>query len=270
MENYRPVSILPPLSKLLERIPLEQISVYLDKFLSDQQCGFRKGYSMQHCFLNIFEKQKNSVDKDKSFGALLTDLSIAFDCLDHELLTAKLSTYGFTLPALRLTYDYLSNRRQRTKINDNYSSWSEILFGVPQWSILDPRIFSIFLADLFFGVKIQILQVMQTIVRPFTVENNIDNVIVSLEQVSDALFNWFKNNRLKYNVDKYHVLISTNKPGGILKLETTIDNSECKKLLAVKIDVNLNFNDLISEMYKKASRKIFAFARVTPFMGLSK
>ena len=56
MENYRPVSILPPLSKLLERIPLQQISVYLDKFLSDQQCGFRKGYSMQHCFLNIFEK----------------------------------------------------------------------------------------------------------------------------------------------------------------------------------------------------------------------
>ena len=56
---------------------------------------------------------------------------------------------------------------------------------------------------------------------PFIVENDIDNVVVSLEQVSDALFNWFKNNRLKYNVDKYHVLISTNKPGGILKLETT-------------------------------------------------
>ena len=124
--------------------------------------------------------------------------------------------------------------------------------------------------DLFFGVKIQILKVMQTIVRPFTVEYNIDNVIVSLEKVSGALFNWLKNNRLKYNVDKYHVLISTNKPGGILKLETTIDNSKCKKLLAVKIDANLNFNDLISDMYKKASRKISAFARVTPFMGLSK
>ena len=111
---------------------------------------------------------------------------------------------------------------------------------------------------------------MQTIVRPFTVENNIDNVIVSLEQVSDALFNWFKNNRLKYNVDKYHVLISTNKPGGILKLETTIDNSECKKLLAVKIDVNLNFNDHISGLCEKTSRKASVLARVTPFMGLSK
>ena len=59
-ENYRPVSILPALSKILERIPFEQMSVYFDKFLSDQQCGFRKGYSAQDCLLNILEKWKNS------------------------------------------------------------------------------------------------------------------------------------------------------------------------------------------------------------------
>ena len=118
-ENYRLVSILPTLSKILERILFEQISVYFDKFLSDQQCGFRKGYSTQHCLLNLLEKWKNSVDKGKVFGALLTDLSKAFDCLDHELLTAKLNAYGFTLPALRLIHDYLSNRKQRTKSDDN-------------------------------------------------------------------------------------------------------------------------------------------------------
>ena len=108
------------------------MSVYFDKFLSDQQCGFRKGYSTQYCLLNLLEKWKNSVDKGKSFGALLTDLSKAFDCLDHELLTVKLNAYGFTLPALQLIHDYLSNRKQKAKINDNYSSWSEILFGVPK------------------------------------------------------------------------------------------------------------------------------------------
>ena len=122
-ENYRPVSILPTLSKIFEKILFEQMSVFFGKFLSSQQCGFRKGYSTQHCLLNLLEKWNNCVDKGKVFGALLTDLSKAFDCLDHELLIAKLNAYGFNLPALRLIHDYLSNRKQRTKIDDNYSSW---------------------------------------------------------------------------------------------------------------------------------------------------
>ena len=71
-------------------------------------------------------------DNSKMFGALLTDLSKAFDCLDHELLIAKLNAYGFSLTALKLVHNYLSNRKQRTKINSMYSSLLETLFGVPQ------------------------------------------------------------------------------------------------------------------------------------------
>ena len=100
--------------------------------------------------MNLLEKWRNSVDKGKSFGALLTDLSKAFDCLDHELLTAKLNSYGFTLPVLRLIHDCLSNGKQRTMIDDKYSSWSKALFCVPQGSIPGPLPFNSFLVDLFF------------------------------------------------------------------------------------------------------------------------
>ena len=82
---------------------------------------------MQQCLFVFIEKGKSAVDKGKSFGALLTNLSKAFDCLPYELLIVKLHAYGFSLSALRLMYSYLSNRKQRKKINESYSSWEEIL-----------------------------------------------------------------------------------------------------------------------------------------------
>ena len=122
----------------------------MESFLSKYQCGFRKGYSTQRCLLLMLEKWKHVVDNGKIFGILLTDLSKAFDCLFHELPLAKLQAYGFSISALRLIYSYLANRKQRTKTNMSYSSSEEILFDVPQGSILGPLLFKIFLCDFFF------------------------------------------------------------------------------------------------------------------------
>ena len=88
-ENYRPVSILPIISKIFEKILSKQLYIYFENILSKFQCGFRKGFSTQHCLLLMIEKWKEAVDKDQSFGALLTDLSKAFDCLSHDLLIAN-------------------------------------------------------------------------------------------------------------------------------------------------------------------------------------
>ena len=83
----------------------------MDNFLSKHQCAFRKGYNTQYWLLKMLEKWKLPVDKGKSFGALLTDLSKAFDCLLHDLLLAKLHAYGFSFSALKLIHSYLKSRK---------------------------------------------------------------------------------------------------------------------------------------------------------------
>ena len=121
------------------------IPAYFDEIFSKYQYGFRNGYSTQQCILALLEKCKTAVDKGKVFGVLLTDLLKAFDCLNHELLIMKPNAYGFPLPALKLVYDYLSDRKQRTRVNNSYSTWLEISFRVPQGSILGPLLFNIYI-----------------------------------------------------------------------------------------------------------------------------
>ena len=152
-DNYRPVSILLNLLKVFERCIYNQIVQFFDKILSKHQCSFRKGHSTQFSLIVLLKKWKDSAHQGHVFGNLLTDLSKAFDCLPHNLLIAKLNTYGFDNNAVRFVYDYLTSRKQRTKISDVYSSWKEILSGVPQGSMLRPLLSNIDICNLFFIIK---------------------------------------------------------------------------------------------------------------------
>ena len=99
----------------------DQIYIYIDKYLSPYLCGFRRGFSTQHCLTVMLERWKKAMDKGNLAGALLTDLSKAFDCINHELLIAKLEAYGFDHASLTYIYSSLSGRKQRTKINGSFS-----------------------------------------------------------------------------------------------------------------------------------------------------
>ena len=117
-ENYRPVTCLPAGSKVFERILHKQISSYIAFYLTPYLCRYRKRYCAQYAIITLLEEWKTALDEKGYGGGILMDLSKAFDTLNHELLIV----YGFSHDSRRLLYSYLSNRWQRTKINNTFSS----------------------------------------------------------------------------------------------------------------------------------------------------
>ncbi len=147
-KNYRPASVLSTFSKILEWVIKSQIVPYMDSYLSKFVSAYRKNDSAQHVLLRLIEEWRQNMDQNKLVGAVLMDLSKAFDCIPHDLLIAKLDAYGFSENALIYIYSYLKGRKQAVKIGNVISELLEILSGIPQGSILGPILFNIFINDL--------------------------------------------------------------------------------------------------------------------------
>ena len=210
------------------------------------------------------------MDDGLSSGIVLTDLSKAFDSISHDLLIAKLNAYGFSNQSLNIITNYLSDRKQRTKINDTFSTWRDIVYGVPQGSILGPLLFNIYMNDLFlFSSEFNIANYADDC-SPYTFSGSIDDVINKLESHSHTLIKWYENNYLKPNPDKWHLILS--KPGDEMKImigNQCISNSSCEKMLGINFDNKLTFNSHINKICRKAGQKLHALARISGFMSIN-
>ena len=218
----------------------------------------------------MIEKFRESIDKGHQFGALLTDLSKAFDCIDHKLLIAKLYSDGISISSINLLSSYLSNRKQRIKINDCFSLRHEIEYGVPQGSILGPLLFNIDLIVLFFICEKDDNASYADDTTPYTRARDTPTVISELQSTSEKFFNWFEKNHLKANPEKYHLLLSPKssmetKIGGV-----SVKSGEMETLLGVSIKSELNFENHISSICSKVSKKLNALGRIAEYITLEK
>jgi hypothetical protein len=268
--NYRPVSILPCISKVFEGVIADQLTNFFNSVFSPFLAAFRRGYSCNSVLLKLVEDWRLALDNHLHVGAVLMDLSKAFDCLPHNLLLAKLKAYGLSESSLNYLKSYLTGRKQRVKISQSFSQWDNTLKGVPQGSILGPLLFNVFINDIFYALKECDLYNYADDNTLSYAHKEISSVITTLESESEVAIDWFSSNLMLANPDKFQAIIlgpnSGNEPHTFNFGETQVQSEESVKLLGVDLDNKLNFHSHVSNLCLKTARQINALKRLARFL----
>ena len=229
-----------------------EIIDFIENSLSPFIFGFRKGHSTEQCFVVMLEAWKRALDDKGYAGAILTDLSKAFDFLKHDLLIAKLDAYGFNQDALKFIRSYLKERKKRTKVGSAFSTWLGVTRGFPQGSILGP--FNFFLNEIFYFINDICIANYADDNTPYATNKDITISLKTLERETNIVLDWFTINEMKPNADKCHLLVAILKDITSVKLgNEEITNDQSVELLGVKIDKNLNFPEHVTKLWKKGS-----------------
>jgi hypothetical protein len=271
VNNYRPISVLSPLSKIFESLIAKRISHYFESnnLLYKAQFGFRKGLSCELALNSFLDKTRLALE-NKNYGlSSFLDLSKAFDTINHKLLIIKLKFYNFDSPALELLSNYLTNRTMIVIVNGNNSKSEKLTIGVPQGSILGPLLFIIYLNDLCALNLFSIIILYADDITLFCHGKDIYSVRDRLKSDIESINNWLKHNQLILNWDKTKIMpfnYSNRDHTGPLAKPTNIyiniDKHDIEfvdefKLLGVTIDNRLTFESHIDNIISKVNSKSF-------------
>ena len=272
-ENYLPVCILQLLSKFFEKLIYKQLSNYIESSLSFILCGFRKAHNTQHVLIKLLHSWQKELDQKGYVGTILIDLSKAHDCIPHYLLIAKLGYYEIDKIGLSGILDYLSRRKQRTKIGSSYSYWYDIIRSVPEGSILGPLFFNMFINDLFFFTTLSEICNIANGNTLCSSNKELELVFRNLESDLNNVLAWSNINSLKANPEKFQFMVLGTKeadPFVLCKGKNKIESSTEVTLLGLKIDKQLKFKSHIEELCRKATYKLNALRRIKKYLTLEK
>ena len=275
-ENYRPISILPAISKIMERIMYDQIYQYLsdNSLLSEHQFGFRKFHSTASALLDSTNSWYVNMDRKKFNLVVLLDLKKAFDTIDHGILLSKLELYGITGSALSMIRSYLSDRNKKCQLGDLMSTERRVTCGIPQGSILGPLFFLVYINDLPECLN-------QATPRLFADDTNLTVAGESIQEIelnmnSDlaCINEWLLANKLSLNVTKTEFILigSAHKLNNLVtQPDLKINHKKIKQVcnatvLGVELDDKLSWNRHIDKVAKKVTSGIGAIRKIRDFV----
>ncbi len=274
--NCRPISILPVLSKILERIVFDQILIYFtsNRIDSIYQHAYKRGHSTATALSQMTEEWLSHMDNRKIIGAVLIDFSTAFDLIDHKVLLAKLCAYGFKLNTMGWVKSYLYSRMQCIYFNGNFSSSRYLECGIPQGSCLGPLLFSIFTNGLPLVLNRATMTMYADDSTVHAAADSYSELNGLLQKELDSVSVWVEHNRLALNITKTiciafssNSILRRNHHLSLYIKNTALEQVRKVKLFGLTIDEKLSWSTHIDNIVVKMGRAISVIKRCAMYLN---
>lgn len=269
-ENYRPISILPCVSKVIEKLVYKRLMNFINKYdsLYSHQFGFREGRSTEMALYTLSEKFYEAVETNQFLVGVFLDLSRAFDTLSHDILLRKLPYYGIRGKSLEWISSYLTNRKQYVSFHGHTSNVNDINTGVPQGSIIGPLLFIIYINDLPNVSSLLSFILYADDSSIFINGNNLDNILSILNNELVKINRWLQANKLTLNTSKstYMIMCSPKKKFNTDTCDLFINDNAITltdetKFLGIIIDNNFTWIKHVNYVASKISKGVGILAR---------
>ena len=277
MSNYRPVSVFPLFSKILERLMYSRLLSFINenKLLYKFQFGFRESHSPNLAIIFLVDKISCALEEGDYVLGLFLDFSKAFDTVNHDILFEKLEFYGIRGTALNWFRSYLDMREQYVVFDGVKSTCNYISCGVPQGSILGPLLFLIYINDLAMVSDKIFSLLFADDSNMFLTGKDPNSLIDIMNEEMKKVIHWLKTNKLSLNLTKTHYILFRRRRAKVLLNRdlivdnVVIENVRQSKFLGVIIDQSLTFNNHIQYIKGKISRALGVLYKCRKYLNQS-